>query len=102
MRYTIGFAAVAALASLALAEDAPTAETEIGQTFAATLPDKGGVTGSVLGSGAPSGVGSNIQISLFNLPKGVSLSMSRSAGLALYERANALLFFRLWNHGEQS
>lgn len=81
MRYASSFAAVAAFISLAAADDAPTAEsTSIGTTFAATLPASGDVTGSVLGSAAPNGEGSNIQISLYDLPQGSALSMSDRGG----------------------
>lgn len=77
MRYTSGFAAIAAVVSLAAADDAPMADnTNIGITFAATLPNNGDVTGSVVGAGAPNGEGSNIQIALYNLPQGATLSMS--------------------------
>lgn len=80
MRYTSGLAAVAALISLASADEAPVAEgTNIGITFAANLPNNGDVTGSVVISGAPNGMGSNIQISLSNLPEGTSLSTSIQA-----------------------
>lgn len=78
MRHAITSAALAALVSLASAANAPTAQnTNIGMTFAATLPASGAVTGSVLGSGAPNGEGANIQISLYNLPQGSQLSTSR-------------------------
>lgn len=77
MRYTSGFAAIAALVSVAAADDAPVAEhTNIGMTFAANLPNNGEITGSFVGAGAPNGEGSNIQISLYNLPYGTTLSTS--------------------------
>lgn len=78
MRYATGLVAIAAVVSRATAEDAPIAEnTNIGMTFAANLPNNGGVTGSFVGAGAPNGEGSNIQISLYDLPQGSSLSKFR-------------------------
>lgn len=77
MRYTI---TIAALAALAAAGDAPIADgTNIGMTFSANLPSNGNVTGTIVGSGAPNGEGSNFQISLYNLPRGASLSYGITA-----------------------
>lgn len=76
MRYTSGLAAIAALVARVVADDAPMAEnTSNGMTFAATLPNKGGVTGSFVGSPSPNQQGSNIQLSLFDIPEGGNLSM---------------------------
>ncbi len=74
MRSFSNIAATAALLAVASAGDAPVVDSSsvlTGITYTATLPTSGGVsnvTGTVIGSIAPGGAGTNFQVSFYNLP----------------------------------
>ena len=73
MRSISNIAAVTALVSIAAAGDAPVVQNNpIGITYTATLPGtkSGQLSGVVKGAASPDGVGTNLQISFYNLPGG--------------------------------
>jgi len=84
MRSASSIVAAATLVSLAAAGDAPVAKTDLttGLTYTATLPNAGvdAITGAILGAVSPDGVGTNFQVSFYNLPGSGSLSYALYTG----------------------
>ena len=80
MRSISNIVAASALLSLATASDAPIARSsnlKTGASYSATLPNAGrnAITGAVTGAVSPDGVGTNFQISFYNLPGSGSFCM---------------------------
>lgn len=81
MHYISSLAVVTALASLAIAGDAPVVKgNPIGTTYSATIPQTNAkaVSGACLIASSPDQEGVNIQIALYNLPGGGNLCTSLS------------------------
>ena len=77
MRYTSSIIAVAGLAAIVAADDAPVVKgNPIEITYSATIPATNGSTlsGAFKAASAPDGQGVNIQVSLYNLPNNGDLS----------------------------
>jgi len=72
MRYTSSILTVAALASVAIASDAPVVQNNpIEVTYSATIPtgaNAKAISGAIKVAASPDGEGVNIQVALYNLP----------------------------------
>ena len=78
MRYISNIAAAAAIVSVAVAGDAPVAQSSnVDTSYSASIPAAANaLSGTILGSVAPNGAGTNFQISFYNLPGTGNLSTS--------------------------
>ena len=77
MRYISNAIALAALASYAVADDAPeVTNNPVEITYSATIPQKNAqsVSGALKLASAPDGTGVNVQVALYNLPNTGNLS----------------------------
>ena len=77
MRSVSSFAAVAALASIAAAGDAPVVNNNpIAATYSATIPEDtaGELSGAIKIAASPSGQGVAVQFAMYNLPNSGDLS----------------------------
>jgi len=79
MRPGSSLAAVAALASIATAGDAPVVNNNpIAATYSATIPEDtaGELSGAIKIAASPNGEGVAVQFAMYNLPSSGDLSMS--------------------------
>lgn len=77
MRYTSSILTAAALASVAIAGDAPVVQgNPLDITYSATIPQKNAtiLSGAIKVAGSPTGQGVQIQVALYNLPDSGDLS----------------------------